>query len=319
MEEQNNGLDEELLDAAEVGDLGIVKRLINKGANVNAKAEDFRTTPLMFAATNGYVEMAQFLIDNGANINDIDDLQKTPLMYAAASGRLEIERLLIKNGANVDATNDNLRTALIYAVRNGKLASTRLLIDNGANVNHVDSSGLTPLIYTASIGGENSVAIARLLIEKGARVNAALRVSEIPLNMIQSDEDYAIDLATLLIKTYIKKGIPFEGLERANPIIKEIIKREMTKKEKRDEDAIKAAIATYHSMRQKGIPKDVARYLIMKNVMETKQDEAWDIPEEKRKEEMRRRIKKTTRKRITKAPRKKQRKLDEDEMDEDEI
>ncbi|TGL74046.1 ankyrin repeat domain-containing protein [Leptospira jelokensis] len=63
--------------AAEYGDIELVKKLIQKGANVNEKTgtffsgstKDGNLTPLHLAIEYGHLEVAKLLIENGADIN----------------------------------------------------------------------------------------------------------------------------------------------------------------------------------------------------------------------------------------------------------
>ena len=56
----------EMLVAAQNGDLPLVRYHIRMGENPNYQHPEFLTTPLIEAATFGHLEIAQFLLDNGA-------------------------------------------------------------------------------------------------------------------------------------------------------------------------------------------------------------------------------------------------------------
>ncbi|WP_457639682.1 ankyrin repeat domain-containing protein [Persephonella sp.] len=56
------------MKAVEKGDLELVKKLISKGANVNAKDKG-GNTPLHWVARNGHLEIVKYLISCGANKN----------------------------------------------------------------------------------------------------------------------------------------------------------------------------------------------------------------------------------------------------------
>ena len=60
---------------------------------------------------------------------------KTPLMRAAYKGNLDNVKLLLNNGAEVDAINQFSNTALMYASRNGKTDVVKTLLNNGADIN----------------------------------------------------------------------------------------------------------------------------------------------------------------------------------------
>lgn len=59
-------------------------------------------TCLHYAARDGFVETAEVLIKNGANINCLSSMQRTPLMYATISDHHKMVELLLKHGANVN-------------------------------------------------------------------------------------------------------------------------------------------------------------------------------------------------------------------------
>ena len=89
-----------LMQAAMTGNTGIVKLLLNKGANVNAKAEQMGgMTPLMNAAAFGDIEMVRLLIDKGADINTKDTDGRTALSQAKVSKKEDIVNLLKSHGA----------------------------------------------------------------------------------------------------------------------------------------------------------------------------------------------------------------------------
>ena len=55
----------ELLEAVRVGNLELVKKLLKAGVNVDARNND-RETSLMLASGNGYLEVVEYLTQNGA-------------------------------------------------------------------------------------------------------------------------------------------------------------------------------------------------------------------------------------------------------------
>ncbi len=101
--------DSRLMRAAGGGDISEARRLLKKGANVDAnivKPDHDYMTPLMFAAQNGHTEICALLLENGANIEAVDDVGRTALVIAAWWCHLEICKLLIEKGASMaTATN----------------------------------------------------------------------------------------------------------------------------------------------------------------------------------------------------------------------
>jgi ankyrin repeat protein len=89
----------------------------------------------------------------------------TPMMYAAHSGNVELVRVLLEAGFSAAKASTNQWTPLFTAALFGYLDVCRLLLDGGAKVNHVNVLKDTPL-HLAALGGHLSV--VRLLYNKGA-------------------------------------------------------------------------------------------------------------------------------------------------------
>src|SRR5213078_3197119 len=90
-----------------------------------------------------------------------------------AINRHDIAQLLLDRGAQVNARDNAGNTALFYAAYRqtsaGPIPTTelaRLLLDHRADPNARDKSGHTPLMVARIVG------LARLLVDRGADVNA---------------------------------------------------------------------------------------------------------------------------------------------------
>ena len=73
---------------------GVVKLLLQKGADVNRQTRYDKDTPLHLAAINNHTEVAQLLMWHGADINIKNNNNKTPLDEARKGS--EIQRLLLQ-------------------------------------------------------------------------------------------------------------------------------------------------------------------------------------------------------------------------------
>ena len=87
--------------AASDGNIETVKQHLAAGTDVNAK--NVGSTPLHWAAKKGHKEIAELLIEKGADLNAKQNLGWTPLHNAASSGHKEIAELLITKGVDVNA------------------------------------------------------------------------------------------------------------------------------------------------------------------------------------------------------------------------
>ena len=195
---------QQLLDAAEKGQIQKLKEAIAQGADINFKTI-YKETPLILASWKGHTACVETLLNNGAKVNlrnsngtpalgpatqaghlkiielllaagapvnsRINNHAGTALMLAAIHGHTDATVLLVKKGANVEAKNNDGTTPCMFASMNGRLNVLKILHDNGANINASDIHGATPLMFSAVKGYSD---IAQYLIANGADVNAKL-------------------------------------------------------------------------------------------------------------------------------------------------
>jgi ankyrin repeat protein len=91
-----------------IASIDVTKQLLKESPNLNLKDRK-GWYPLHYAAQNYLVEIANLLIDDGADIESKDDYGNTPLWRATFSsqGKGDMIKLLISNGANPDNRNDS--------------------------------------------------------------------------------------------------------------------------------------------------------------------------------------------------------------------
>src|SRR5262245_55592844 len=84
---QGPTLDQQLIVAVGRGDIAAVADLIAKGADVNAE-NDLRATPLCSAAEHGYYDIVKLLVERGADVDAKDmEFGRTPLRNASVRTR----------------------------------------------------------------------------------------------------------------------------------------------------------------------------------------------------------------------------------------
>jgi cytohesin len=150
-------LNYDLVQSAIQGDLGKIKDLLARGADVNAR-DSQGYTALHMAAGRRDKEAVEFLISRGAIVGAVDNLWKnTPLHMAAAFGKRETAELLIASGADINAKMITGRTPLHQAAERGHQEVVSLLIARAADINAKDRSGFTPLDLALDGGFDNVV------------------------------------------------------------------------------------------------------------------------------------------------------------------
>jgi ankyrin repeat protein len=170
----------ELLLAAEFGEIDKVKALLGKdGININ-QTNKSGCTPLFLAAARGHKEVVEALLGaTGINVNHVDRYGFTPLLIAAHNGHNEVvEALLGKVGININQANSRGETPLLIAAHKGRKEVVEALLGkDGININHADHKGQTPLIFAAH-NGHNEV-VEALLGKDGIDINHASNGHEI--------------------------------------------------------------------------------------------------------------------------------------------
>jgi cytohesin len=171
--------DDELLKAAENGNLIKVQTALENGANPNAKNNNNGSTPLHIAAYKGHVEIVKILLDRGADLNAKDNTGHAPLHWAAIEGHVDVVRVLLDRGANPNAKNNTGHTPLHNAAYFGHVEIVKILLDRGADLNAKDNTGHAPLHWAAI---EGHVDVVRVLLDRGANPNAKNNTGHTPLH-----------------------------------------------------------------------------------------------------------------------------------------
>lgn len=101
-----------LMMASIEGELALVENLVlKKKADVNKSG----WAPLHYACTTGKLNVAQFLVANGAKVNALSPSDTTPLMMAVSSGNDQLIKFLLDNGADLRMRNHEGYSAIDVA------------------------------------------------------------------------------------------------------------------------------------------------------------------------------------------------------------
>ena len=96
-----------LWEAAYTGNLSFVKQALADGADANAREPQNETPLLTLAALMGHADIAELLIENGADVNALGGDGGTALHAAAFLGRADAAKVLLDNGADATIRDNN--------------------------------------------------------------------------------------------------------------------------------------------------------------------------------------------------------------------
>jgi ankyrin repeat protein len=173
------GVDRELCIAVSDGEVLEMKRLIEAGANIEAKSVEKTTegmTPLMVAVRYGWgLEAVELLLEAGADVNARDARGSSVLIRALENRPLinyGIVRSLIERGADVKTKSSKEMTPLMHAAMIDDPGCAAMMLSAGGEVNARDTVGWTALMH-ANRRKSGFPEVVRLLIKYRADVNAA--------------------------------------------------------------------------------------------------------------------------------------------------
>lgn len=193
--------------------------LIQHGANLSLTCQD--GTPYQFAATFGFPQVVEALLERGVNIDEkLHDAGDANALHAAASGNLlraqvksdalnespvttpegaraekwfansnssaVIQVLLRKKIKGLESRNIDGETPLFVAVAANDLESVKILLDHGANVDAKNHEGETPLMMAYAYAEED---VVELLLKKGANRFARSKAGLSPKAYAQGEAD----------------------------------------------------------------------------------------------------------------------------------
>ncbi|HET7608636.1 MAG TPA: ankyrin repeat domain-containing protein [Gammaproteobacteria bacterium] len=207
----NNEGETPLMEVARTGNVEAATLLLDAGADVNAVELWGEQSAIMWAAAQKQPAMVKLLASRGADVDahgavrnwerkvireprpkDMNQGGFTPLHYAAREGCIECARELVAAGAKLNLQDPHGVTPLVLSLLNLHFDFAAYLVEAGADVNKWDLYGRSPLYMAADtstlpVAGNGSMVVlpsmdslkaidvARLLLDKGANVNAQLK------------------------------------------------------------------------------------------------------------------------------------------------
>jgi len=182
--------------------LDLIKALLAKGANPNAKVKDNTLTRTIFTM--------QWFFEDGA----------TPFIRASQSSDVALMKVLLEKGADPKAVTANGDSALTASAGIGwvdgvtyerspaeNLEAVRLLLDLGVDPNHANNEGRTALMGAALKGRPD---VVKLLVERGAKLelrDRGSRDTHIPGATIAGLTFQAVDYAEGLVRVGVQSAV----------------------------------------------------------------------------------------------------------------
>jgi ankyrin repeat protein len=203
------------------GKVDVVRRLLARAVDVNepirpekraAGGPQNGMSPLLMAVENGHFELAELLLEKGADPNDIRPgytalhaitwVRKPlrgdgdpPPIGSGKRTSLDLVQTLVAKGADVNARHGKHRpansalnrtdaTPFLLACETGDVPLMKLLLGSGADPTITNADNVTPLLAAAGVGvlgngddsagtEEEAIDAIKLLLDHGADINAA--------------------------------------------------------------------------------------------------------------------------------------------------
>lgn len=149
-----------LMQAVKSNDEATVRRLIAEGVDVN-ETDRNGDSPVIMAAYYGYIGVLRQLLEAGADVGALDPGMKATALHAASyAGHAEAARLLIEYGVEIDRQGPvNGYTALHDAIWQNNVDVAQVLIDAGARLDLKSKQGETPLDFARSKNRQQIVSL----------------------------------------------------------------------------------------------------------------------------------------------------------------
>ena len=212
-----------LMNASLNGYVKLAMELIKHNADVNAKDNTSADSLFYAVNANNSLELVKVLLNSGANPNivysDPDEGSFTILDRSLYYNNFEIFKTLVENGANINKVNDRGEPLIVDAIRRERFDIVEYLVDKGIDpkMKYTDYRDI-PFSLLAAAVNNNDTKIAEYLIDKGADVNTKAIIDNYMENGMTSNykdnSKEAVNLIfaaiengnTSLVKLLIEKG-----------------------------------------------------------------------------------------------------------------
>lgn len=231
--------------------LSMVQLAVRHDADINrhVSVNNQELTILHMAFQRGNIAIVKYLIEEGANVNDIAKNCLTPLQNAVAKNWIEIIALLLKKKARVNDVENNHTFPLFIAAKNGYCDGIKILLQNGAAINMVINWHTTAINAAAHYG---HIAALQLLIANGAQLHDGIKTNHVvckqildavkvfdELNLAENHNINSLgDLTEKLELHTVEDSLPFAYRAFGTPLFDQLMRNEKTQKKLKESASI---------------------------------------------------------------------------------
>jgi ankyrin repeat protein len=162
-----------LMAAVRAGSADAVDLLLERGASVNAGDPQFGHTPLMWAARRNDTAIMKRLLAKGADADARTRVGEKPVARTPGAGGGSHGVGIVRSGVPPQGEQQPTpggMTPLLFAARDGKVDAARLLLEAGADLNAADPNGITPMMMALT---NAQFGVAKLLVDRHADLQRA--------------------------------------------------------------------------------------------------------------------------------------------------
>ncbi len=199
------------ISAACKGDIAKLRSLLKKDPSLLYSKDKVGATLLHFVSKFGSKESVEFLISQGARVNEKNDRGETPLHAASMYDNVNTIKVLISKGADINAKDSDGMTPLCHAIKWRRKNAVNELLVYGADTNTIDKLGKTPLSISVELDKldqcfpfhSNRKEIIKALLAHGAKGDSTTEA--IISKFIDTTDSLTDDITTAALKGDIEK------------------------------------------------------------------------------------------------------------------
>ena len=181
-----------LREAIKQNDEDFVKFILDSGAEVN-EVDKYGRSPLSDGVMGGNLNIVKALISKGADIDLCDSDGDSMLGIAIMHQRPEVMEFLISKGQKLDHVNFHGESILTLAIKHGRIEELEVLVKHGVELNGRENV----LEYVAAVGNLEK---ASFLIDNGADANGKRVYWDQKTPLMQAVRGEHLDMVKLLVE-----------------------------------------------------------------------------------------------------------------------